>query len=208
MTRGGDRPAPSCVGAILAGGRSSRFGSPKGLATVGDARIVDRVAAALREASDALLLVANDAEAAGWLPGVPCTADRIAGAGALGGIHAALDEARAPVLVLAWDMPWPSASLLRELRATGERVGPGCLGVVPTGASGPEPLCAWYAPAMRTEIEAMLARGERRARAVADIPGVIALPLDAVARHGDPTRLFANVNTPADLADAAGADPA
>lgn len=204
MTRGGDRAAPRCVGAILAGGRSSRFGSPKGLATLDGTRLVDRVASALRDVSDALLLVANDPDAARWLPGVPGTTDRIADAGALGGIHAALDEARAPVLVLAWDMPWPSASLLRELRTIGEHEGAGCLGVVPMGPHGPEPLCAWYALGMRAQIESMLARGERRAQAIAALPGVLTLDPAAVARHGDPARLFANVNTRAELESAEG----
>lgn len=205
---GGDRAAPSCVGAILAGGHSSRFGSPKGLAMLGGARLVDRVAAALREASDALVLVANDPAADGWLPGVPRVADRIEGVGALGGIHAALDAAAVPVLVLAWDMPWPSASLLRTLRETGERAGAGCLGVVPEGPSGPEPLCAWYAPGMREAIAEMLARGERRAQAGARIPGVIVLDASIVATHGDPARLFANVNTVGDLERASRGFPA
>lgn len=199
MSPGGPAAAARCVGAILAGGRSSRFGGPKGLAAIGGVRLVDRAAAALREAADDLLLVANPPDAADWLPGVACAADRIVGAGALGGIHAALAEAHAPVLVLAWDMPWPSASLLRALREAGERAGPGCFGVVPDGPHGPEPLCAWYAPAMRVGIEAMLARGERRAQAIADVPGVIRVDAGTVARYGDPARLFANVNTLADL---------
>src|SRR5450759_1437842 len=62
---------PRCVGVILAGGGARRLGGqPKGLLLVEGARIIDRVATALREASDDLLLVANDPSASEWLPGV------------------------------------------------------------------------------------------------------------------------------------------
>ena len=68
--------AHQCVGVILAGGGATRFGgAPKGLQVVEGARIIDRVAAALREATDELLLVANDPGAAAWLPGVRTVAD-------------------------------------------------------------------------------------------------------------------------------------
>ena len=56
--RDGAEHAPA-VGVVLAGGASTRFGAPKGLATVGGARIIDRVAAALREATPLLRLAAN-----------------------------------------------------------------------------------------------------------------------------------------------------
>jgi len=50
-----------CTGAIIAGGRAARFGGAlKGLELVGGTRIIDRVAAALRESCDELIVVAND----------------------------------------------------------------------------------------------------------------------------------------------------
>ena len=110
-----------CTGVILAGGDAARFdGQPKGLERVGGARIIDRVALALAGASDALLLVANDPLADGWLPGVRTEPDVRPGAGALGGIHAALVRAGTPVLVVAWDMPFVAGDLLRTLRSLGE----------------------------------------------------------------------------------------
>ena len=71
------------MGVILAGGGATRFGgAPKGLQVVEGARIIDRVAAALREATDELLLVANDPGVAAWLPGVRTAADVRTGEGA------------------------------------------------------------------------------------------------------------------------------
>ena len=80
-----------CTGVILAGGQATRFGGvPKGLARVHGERIIDRVAGALRESADDLLLVANDAAAASWLPGVRVECDLRPGLGSLGGLHSAL----------------------------------------------------------------------------------------------------------------------
>jgi molybdenum cofactor guanylyltransferase len=188
----------SCTGVILAGGRSSRFGgAPKGLARIGGERIIDRVARALRASTDALLLAANDPAAEGWVPGALRVADRTPGLGALGGLQAAMAHAGTPLLVVAWDMPFVSASLLRELRARGER---GALGVVPEGPDGrPEPLCAWYSNALLPRIERLLAAGERRAMALADGYGIERIAQAAVAEHGDPALIFDNVNTVDDL---------
>ena len=52
------------IGAIVAGGASTRFGGePKGLRQVGGRRIIDRVADALRGVVNEIVLVANAAEA-------------------------------------------------------------------------------------------------------------------------------------------------
>src|SRR5207249_4052712 len=90
------------VGVVLAGGRGSRLGGvPKGLERVGGARLLDRVASALGDVTRDLLLVANDSDAASWLPGVPVVADRHPGAGGMAGIEAALAGGR-DALVVAW----------------------------------------------------------------------------------------------------------
>jgi molybdopterin-guanine dinucleotide biosynthesis protein A len=184
---------------ILAGGRSSRYGGvPKGLELVGGRRIVDRVADALRSVTDRLLLVANDPGAGAWLPGVRTVSDVRPGAGSLGGIHAALVHAGTPILLVAWDMPFVPPALLRALR----RLGEGADVAVPESDSsrrGVEPLCAWYAPSCIAAIERRLDAGDRRVVGFFDEVRTRRLPADEVARHGDPLRLFHNVNAPDDL---------
>ena len=189
-----------CTGVILAGGEAARFdGQPKGLERVGGTRVIDRVALALASASDSLLLVANDPLADGWLPGVRTEPDVRTGAGALGGIHAALVRAGTAVLVVAWDMPFVPGELLRLLRSIGEA---GADVALPAGLSrrGVEPLSAYYSPACIAPIERALDRGDRHIVSFFDDVRVATLPLETVARHGDPARLFMNVNTPSDLA--------
>lgn len=193
--------AERCIGVIMAGGQASRFGgSPKGLGVVSGQRVIDRVASALRGACDDLLLVANDPSATTWLPGVAVRADLRPGHGAMGGLHAALHHAGTSVLVVAWDMPWVPAALLRRLRALGMDAD-AALPWSP-GPRGLEPLCAWYAPTCLPAITRRLDAGEREMLGLlADVHTAI-LPEADVRAFGDPTHLFLNINTPEDLAHA------
>ncbi|MBA4072749.1 MAG: molybdenum cofactor guanylyltransferase [Gemmatimonas sp.] len=190
-----------CVGVILAGGGATRFGGqPKGLQIVEGARIIDRVAAALRGAADELLLVANDPGAAGWLPGVRTAADVRRGEGALGGLHAALSHAGGhAVLVVAWDMPFASEGLLRALRAAGERGYDAVVPVSATSGRGVEPLCAWYGAACLAAIEKRLDAGDRRVVSFFEDVRMTRLTVAEVSQFGDPARIFFNVNRPDDL---------
>ncbi len=191
------------MGVVLAGGANRRFGSPKGLARVGGVRIVDRVAAALRAAAPDLLLVANATDAAGWMPGVVTIGDAIPGGGGLSGVHAALRHAQRAVLVVAWDMPFVSGALLRELaRRCASEGADACFPESPSPV-GLEPFCACFAPtclpALREALESSRSGGAQFARA---LPRATWLRASEVAAFGDPARLFLSVNTPADLARA------
>ena len=194
----------SCTGVILAGGGASRYGGrPKGLERVGGERIIDRVARALRETTDDLLLIANAPDATGWLPGVRVAADRRPGEGALGGLHAALAHAGSDIVLVAWDMPFVPSALLAELRARGERTGADAMLPESDGSRrGVEPLCAWYSARCLPAVEAALDAGDRRVVAFHTTVDARRLTLEEVAAYGDPALLFGNVNTPDDLAEA------
>lgn len=188
----------STCGAAIAGGRSVRYGESKSFVTVAGERLIDRVLDALRAASDEQVIVANDVEAYEPL-GLPVRADVLHGAGAVAGIHAALLHAAERgcdgTLVLACDMPFPSAALLRALvqRARAENVD----AVLPASDSrrGMEPLCAWYSTRCIVPIERAVAREDLRVIGFHHDVRVAVLPADEVARFGDRERLFMNVNT-------------
>ena len=198
----------SCTGVILAGGGSTRYGGrPKGLELVGGERIIDRVARALRTATDDLLLIANAPEAPSWLPGVRTAGDVRPGEGALGGLHAALLHAGTDILLVAWDMPFVSAALLAAMRARGE--GDAADAVLPESDSsrrGVEPLCAWYGAGCLGAVTTALDAGDRRVIAFHESVRTVRLDHATVAAFGDPARLFGNVNTPADLLRAEAAE--
>jgi molybdopterin-guanine dinucleotide biosynthesis protein A len=188
-----------CTGVILAGGAASRYGGrPKGLERVGGRRVIDRVADALRDAADDLLLIANDPMSRDWLAGVPTANDVRMNCGSLGGIHAAIVRAAGPVLVVAWDMPFVPAALLRRMRDAGVRAD----AVLAESGSrrGLEPLCAYYSPSCVPAIERRLDAGDMRVVSFFDDVRVERIPEQEVRMFGDPAVLFMNVNTPDDLA--------
>lgn len=168
---------------------------------MGGSRVVDRVAAVLRNETDQLLIVANDASADAWIPGVQRIGDVHPGRGPLAGIHAALVHTATAVLVVAWDMPFVATRLLAELRRRGQS---GHRAVVPESAPGRlEPTCALYTPACGSEIERWLSSGRSGAAAFLEqCEGVHRLPVAEVERFGDPARLFFSINTPAALQQA------
>lgn len=187
-----------CTGAILAGGRATRFGGvAKGLESVGGARIIDRVAAALRDSCDDLIIVSNDRAAAKWIPGVRVIGDVRTGAGPLGGVHAALAHARDAVFVLPWDSPFVPAPLVRAVRSAGENAGADA--AVPASHSrwGFEPLCAWYRTSCLPAIERRIDAGELRA---AGWQGDVTTVRVDASPWGDPDEIFFSVNSSVDLA--------
>ncbi|HET8622195.1 MAG TPA: molybdenum cofactor guanylyltransferase [Gemmatimonadales bacterium] len=196
------RPETRVRGAIIAGGEASRLGGrPKGLEAVGGSRILDRLVGECEGAFGAApLLVANAPGAADWHPGLRVVADVEPGLGSLGGIYTAVLEAPAPVVCVAWDMPFVTAELLRALAVGLE----GYDAFVPesAGPRGVEPLCAAYAPACASAIRASIEAGDFRASGFLSRIRTGVFPLGEARRLGDPARLFFNVNTADELARA------
>lgn len=190
------------LGAILAGGRSLRFGSPKALARVGGRRIVDRVVEAMREVVPDPVLIANDPELYADLE-LPTRGDAVPGRGALSGIHRAVLWARElnrpGALCVASDMPFLHGGLIRLVL---ERAHGGALAVAPRSPSrhGVEPLCAWYSVAALPLIEARLESGRLALGGLLSALATERIPPEVVAGFGDPAVLFLNVNTRDELA--------
>lgn len=193
------------LGVVLAGGRATRYdGKPKALEPVGGVTIAERAIGALRQVADRVVLVANEPEAYRQL-GLETRPDLQPGLGALGGIYTAVAWAKEAgcrgALVTASDMPFLSAALLARLvdAAREDEI------VVPESDSkrGLEPLCAFYGTGCRPAIEAAITRDDLRVVSFFPEVQVRTIPGDEVARFGDPSLLFLNVNTPADYERAA-----
>jgi molybdopterin-guanine dinucleotide biosynthesis protein A len=110
------RGAALILGAVLAGGRSTRFGSDKAEALLDGKPLLDHAIAAIRPHVTDLVLVGRDR------PGWPCLSDRPRpGLGPLGGIAAALHHAGRHgydrVLTIACDVPHVSPELIEALIA-------------------------------------------------------------------------------------------
>lgn len=190
MTAASTTGAP--IGVILAGGEAARMGgTPKGLASVGGLRIVDRVARALRPVTDGLLVVSGRPDAVGWIQGATVRRDERPGLGPIGGIVTALRTTSRDVLVVGWDMPFVTTALLAPLLHADE------FAPIVLWRCGQrlEPLCALYRPPALPALDAAIAAGRREVGAVAVSCGARVLPAD------DPAP-FCNVNTPDELARA------
>jgi molybdenum cofactor guanylyltransferase len=179
--------------AILAGGRATRFGGrDKSALVVGGRTILDRQIAELStvDGVSEILIAGGPTH-----EGARSIADIAPGCGPLGGIHACLTEARGQaVFIVACDMPFVAAPLVAHLfeLASGADV------VVPRSDRGYHPLCAVYSQACLEPVTRRLASGRLK---VADLFADVRTRVvsgEALERFGDPRRLLANVNTPAD----------
>ena len=186
-----DRPVAA---AILAGGLARRLGGiDKAALRLGDARIVDRQLARLREVADPIFVVAAR-QGPSPAPGIEVIADLVPGAGPLGGIYTAIAASPRPrTLVVAGDLPFLPLPLLRLLtRPSDADV------VVPRSARGYEPLCATWSAAAAEVVRRRIERGALKASLVMEELRVEEIGpelLETCDPHG---LLFVNVNTPHD----------
>jgi molybdopterin-guanine dinucleotide biosynthesis protein A len=190
------------IGAVIAGGLSTRYGSPKALARVHGVRVVDRVTGALQASVDRVVAIVNDA-ALGAQIDLPQRADILRDVGALAGVHAALLWARelgaTGIVAVGCDMPFVSARLLRGLISLHTTGGGDVTIPESEGRRGVEPLCACYGAACIDAIERAVARDDSRMIGFFEDVRVTRMPLAEVRTFGDPAVLFRNINTPADL---------
>lgn len=163
--------------------------------------MIDRVATALAQVTDLVVVAANDPDAHTWLgmrEAIPIR-DRHPGMGGLAGVEAALAY-HSEVIVVAWDMPFVTAQLLGTILDAARVHDPDA--VVPESLSphGIEPFCAFYSDRVREPLARFLESGGGAAHEfVTRLPRLHRLPLAEVRQTGDPHRLFFSVNTPADL---------
>jgi molybdopterin-guanine dinucleotide biosynthesis protein A len=185
------------AGAIIAGGRARRFGGRDKSRLVVEGRpIIVRQVDILQRVAATLFVVAPDASRFADL-GLPVYADRIGGAGALGGIYTALEAAREDyVLTVASDLPFLDAGLLTRLTELA-RGGDGAWIRTPHGA---EPLLACYRRSARHAIRTEIDQGRLKAADLSMVLRIVEMDLREVERFGPPERLLANINTPDDYA--------
>jgi len=100
--------------AILAGGRSSRFGANKALADWFGAPLIAAITEKARTVTEKVFIISNDEVPYRFLD-IPVYPDIYPGMGPLSGLHSALSHAASNrVMVLACDMPLLNTDLLRH----------------------------------------------------------------------------------------------
>ena len=185
--------------AILAGGQGRRLGGvDKSALPLGRDSILDRQLELVRPLTPHILIVAG-ADRRFEIPGVRVVVDRIAGAGALGGLYTALVEAPTEqVLVIACDMPFLTAPFLTRLAERGSHAD----AAVPRDERGRHPLCASYHRRISAHIKSRIEHGELRVLDALDALSIREIGPDELAAFNSDGRLLLNVNTPADYEQA------
>jgi molybdopterin-guanine dinucleotide biosynthesis protein A len=183
------------MGAVLAGGGSRRMGTSKALLRWDGVPLVARVAGALAEAVEEVVVVARrPAELRGL--GLQVVEDEPGPQTPLSGVRTALRLAAArPLFVAACDMPFLSPAFVHELLLLGE----GHEVVVPLHHDRPEPLHAVWLPSSLGQVESSLESGRPAVRDVLarlDVRWVT----EQEWRCWDPEgRSLVNLNTPQDV---------
>lgn len=181
------------TGFVVAGGLSRRMGRDKALLPWKDTTLLDHAIARLRESCGSVRLLSGP-EARYADRGLPVDTDLVRDVGAIAALHTALECAPGPALLLAVDLPYVPAALLRRLAELVRDFD----AVVPVSPGGPEPLCAAYGPACRDAVRRALDRRAYKLTAFWQEVRVREVPAAELGAFGDPAALFANLNTPAD----------
>lgn len=187
--------------AILAGGDARRLGRlDKSALVVGTASILDRQLSVLRGLTPHILIVTSDRGRVQAVPaGVRLVVDRVPGAGALGGLYTALEEAATDqVFVIGCDMPFVTTPFVSYVVERGDASDV----AVPRDARGRHPLCASYARRIAGHLRARIEAGALRVGDALDGLDVREIGPHELAPFDRDGRLLLNVNTPDDYARA------
>ncbi len=167
------------LGAVLAGGRATRFGSDKALAALDGRALIDHAIASLGPHCDTIVVVGRAAAPVLCIPDLP-----VSDLGPLGGIAGALayaaDHDFDAVLTTACDTPFVPDDVIAALRAA-----------APAHAAEAPTVGLWPATLAEPLLAHLLAEKPRAIRRWAETIGATAIL---------PGVTLANINTPADLA--------
>ena len=183
---------------VLAGGKSSRMGTPKALLQFDGEPLIVHVVSALKRIFDDVVVVASPGQE---LPSMPVSLvhDDVAYQGPVGGICYGLRAARGEVaFVSACDSAFLNLPLIEHLL---EQIG-ACDVVVPHWQDRLQPLHAVYRTSVLPLLEAQLARGELRPVFLFDKVKTCKIREEEIRRFDPEGASFFNMNTPEDYEEA------
>jgi len=195
-------------GYVLAGGGSTRFGRDKALVEFGEEPLLLRIVKLAHSCAAPVTVVANFEKYRHLDTQLEILEDGWPGAGPLGGIITALEHAVATApnsrwnLVLSCDMPFLTREWLEFLVDRAGASPPDVQVILPHSAHGPEPLCACYRTAAAGTLKNVFERGVRKVTEALKHVRIEVLDESAWKRFDSAGRLFWNMNTPADFAEA------
>jgi molybdopterin-guanine dinucleotide biosynthesis protein A len=198
----------SVVGAVLAGGASRRLGQDKALLPWSGKALLLHPFEVLQAVVAEVVVVTVPGRSYEQL-GVPVVHDRFEGQGPLAGIHAALEWAGSrPVFVVACDLPFVSAELVRHVAAwsttqeaftsRGDQTSCGARARVAVWEGRKQPLFGLYSASCRDLLETRLRECRLEAWRFLDAIETESVPVTPALHFFRPD-LLVNINSPSDL---------
>lgn len=184
----------SITAAIIAGGKSRRFGSPKALAVLGNTTLIDYAIHTAQAISEKIIISYGEENLfAGKI--IPVIPDAIPGCGPLGGIYTVLLHAKTPwVAALPCDLPLLNPQIYEVLFAARRKNCP----VVALSERGVEPLVSIWPQNFAESLGEFIRKGEFALHKV--VRELKALEVDIPSQLPDyHAEYFFNVNREEDL---------
>ena len=204
-------PTPSSLnvrGYVLSGGASSRFGRDKALVRFSTRPLLLEIVALAKSCTSKVAVVASAQKYPDLDAHLEIIEDRWPGEGPLGGIITALEHTAANDrfaewnLILGCDMPFLTAEWLQFLVTHAGESNKEIQVILPHSAHGPEPLCACYRTSAADALKSVFDRGVRKVTQALKEVRTEVLDESVWKRFDSAGRLFWNMNTPADFAEA------
>jgi len=156
MLTPGNIPEKDITGVILAGGKSSRYGSNKALVKIEGIPLIERVATVMQSLFEHVFLITNTPDEYAYL-GFPMYEDLIKGLGPLGGIYTAMTAIpNSGGFFVPCDMPFLNPYLIRHMVEIRENYD----AVVPRISGNIEALHAFYSNRCLPAVKKLIDRRE------------------------------------------------
>ncbi len=181
----------SITGIVLAGGKSSRMGTDKGIIDLNGKRIVQHVLDALAPVVDKILIIANNNHYNNF--GYPVYRDIIKDSGPLGGIYTGLVNSNTEKnIVLSCDIPFITTQMINYIVAqSGEYEI-----TIPMHDGKQEPLCGTYSKKCASRFKKLL---ENKIWKMHEVLTLFATQQLGISSTNGVEQNFVNINTPQDL---------
>lgn len=180
------------TGVILAGGKSSRMGTDKGLLDLNGKKIVEQIIEQLQPNVDEIIIIANNKNYDGF--GFPVFHDVVEPCGPLGGIYTALEKSQTENnMIVSCDIPNISSSVIAHiiLNIGDEAV------TAPVHDGDVEPLCAVYKKSIAKDFYKLIESGNYKMKGALKKLDTKYVDVTECPEFSD--NIFININTPQEL---------
>ena len=195
MLTTGNIPEKDITGVILAGGKSSRYGTNKALVRIEGIPLIERVATVMQSLFEHVFLITNTPDEYAYL-GLSMYEDLIKGLGPLGGIYTALTAiSNSGGFFVSCDMPFLNPYLIRYMVEIRENYD----AVVPKVSEKIEALHSLYSKRCLPAVKKLIDRREYQIFRFFPEVSVRYVEEDEIRGFDSQLRSFLNINRPEEV---------